>query len=515
MLHSLPLTHVYGVIIQFLANGWGLATVLLPQFEPTRVLEAIERYRVRYLPVVPTMLVYLLNHPERERFDTSSLFRITSGGAPLADRLRQEAERVFRCRIDQGYGLSESAAVATGYALEQPYRRGIGRDSPRRASRFASWMNRIRRCPRACVGEICLAGPNISPGYWKDPEATGRALAGGWLHTGDIGYVDEDGYLYITDRKKDLIIKGGENISPREIEEALYLASGGGGSGRDRNSGPGFRRKHLRGGAVEGRRAGQRVGNPASIWRMYVTKFKLPAKVVFMRGAAEEQQRQNREARDPGHGGFLSAPARGVHSFRGLRLARGRGLRLSCPSSSATRRRSSASSDGFVGRRGWRCRWRATEKPPHGFERRGSGRSHPAQLALNGVLKFLVVVEGGLQIPHDEVLARAIGGHDELAKQFQRQAGGLLLGVLHDDLGERHARQVFAGFGVHNFEIDALADHFGQVVQVDVAAGGSVVEPPVFVLLDGDLLVAAWILLHCTMIAGRETSRRIALQIVS
>ncbi|MGD0435246.1 MAG: AMP-binding protein [Bryobacteraceae bacterium] len=222
LLHSLPLTHVYGVIVQGLANSWGLSTVLLRQFEPTRVFEAIEKYRVRHLPVVPTMLVYLLNHPERGRFDTSSLYRITSGGAALPDRLRQEAERVFQCRIDQGYGLSESAAIATGYEIREPYRPGsVGRATPGVEIRIVDDQNRPQ--PPGTIGEICLAGANITAGYWRDADATERALAAGWLHTGDIGYLNEEGFLFITDRKKDLIIKGGENISPREIEEALYL----------------------------------------------------------------------------------------------------------------------------------------------------------------------------------------------------------------------------------------------------------------------------------------------------
>src|SRR4029077_8946651 len=108
------------------------------------------------------------------------------------------------------------------YAIERPYRRGsVGYATPGVEIRILDAQN--QPLPPLAAGEICLAGPNISPGYWKDPEATEQALTGGWLHTGDIGYLDEDAYLYITDRKKDLIIKGGENISPREIEEALYL----------------------------------------------------------------------------------------------------------------------------------------------------------------------------------------------------------------------------------------------------------------------------------------------------
>lgn len=222
MLHSLPLTHVYGVLIQHLANAWRWSTVLMPHFDPERALQAIERHRVRYLPLVPTMAVYLLRHPGRENFDTSSVFRITSGGAPFPEQLRKDLERAFRCVVDQGYGLSESAAVATGYKVGEPYRPGsAGRPVP--GVELSIMSDQDDALPPGQVGEICVAGPNVTAGYWHDPGASSQIIRGRWLHTGDVGYLDEDGYLYITDRKKDLIIKGGENISPREIEEALYL----------------------------------------------------------------------------------------------------------------------------------------------------------------------------------------------------------------------------------------------------------------------------------------------------
>jgi len=174
------------------------------------------------MPVVPTMLVYLLNHPERQRFDVSSLTHITSGGAALPERLRVDFERAFGCRVLQGYGLSESASIAATYQLEQAYRPGsAGQAIPGVEIRILD--DHEQQLPPRCVGEICLSGPNVSAGYWRDPESSRHAIREGWLHTGDVGYLDEEGYLFITDRKKDLIIKGGENVSPREIEEALYV----------------------------------------------------------------------------------------------------------------------------------------------------------------------------------------------------------------------------------------------------------------------------------------------------
>ena len=222
MLHPLPLTHVYGVLMQMLANRWGIASVMIRQFDPLLVFQTIERFEIKYMPVVPTMLVYLLNHPERTKFDLSSLSHVTSGGAALPEPLRLQFEKAFGCRIQQGYGLSESASIATTYALEDPYRPGsVGPAVSGLKIRILD--DRDQPLPASNIGEICLAGANVTAGYWQDKDATNLALRNGWLHTGDVGYLDEDGYLFITDRKKDLIIKGGENVSPREIEDALYL----------------------------------------------------------------------------------------------------------------------------------------------------------------------------------------------------------------------------------------------------------------------------------------------------
>ncbi len=222
MLQPLPLTHVFGLIAQTMANRWGWSTVLMSQFEPVRVLETIQSHRIRFLPVVPTMLVYLLHHPERPRFDTSSLDVIITGGAALPVPLGHAAAGIFRCRVYQGYGLSESASIATGYEFNSTYKPGsAGRPAPGVDIRILD--DRDQLLPTGQVGEICLAGDHIMTGYWNDPEATRQTLNGGWLHTGDLGYLDPGGYLFITDRKKDLIIKGGENISPREIEDALQL----------------------------------------------------------------------------------------------------------------------------------------------------------------------------------------------------------------------------------------------------------------------------------------------------
>jgi len=224
-------------------------------------------------------LMYLLQHPERERRDLSSLTRITSAGAALPERLRQECERVFRCRVDQGYGLSESASLATGYEVERPYRQGsVGVATPGVEICILDGEN--RPVPARGNGEICLKGANIMAGYWRDAESTRAAIVDGWLHSGDIGYLDEEGYLFITDRKKDLIIKGGENISPREIEEALYLHPAVAEAAVVGLPDPVYGEEIC---AVLQLKAGVEAG--AEELRLhvaqFVTKFKVPGRVVF------------------------------------------------------------------------------------------------------------------------------------------------------------------------------------------------------------------------------------------
>ena len=228
----------------------------------------IEKHRVLYTGVVPTMMVYLMNHPARAQHDLSSLARVTSGGAPLAEQVRSDFIRVFNCRVDQGYGLSETMAVVSGYAEQDSYRPGsAGRPAPGVEVRVEE-------------GEICVGGEHVMRGYWRDEETTQAVLSGSWLRTGDIGYLDDDGFVYITDRKKDLIIKGGENVSPREIEEALHLHPAVAAAAvvgiPDALSGENIC-------AVVQLKPNAEVTEEALREHVagYVTKFKLPARVMF------------------------------------------------------------------------------------------------------------------------------------------------------------------------------------------------------------------------------------------
>jgi long-chain acyl-CoA synthetase len=217
----LPLSHIYGVLMMNLGARMGNTTYILKHFDAGKVLQIIESFRVQRLAVVPTMLTLLINHPDREKYDHSSLEAVGSGGAPLSEATRQEFARLFDCRVVQGYGLSESSGALTGYHPDDEYRVGsVGPPLPGVEMRVLDFNNEI--LPPGQIGELCSRGRHIMQGYFNNPQATADTIIDDWLHTGDVGWMDADGYVYITDRKKDLVIKGGENISPREIEEAIY-----------------------------------------------------------------------------------------------------------------------------------------------------------------------------------------------------------------------------------------------------------------------------------------------------
>jgi long-chain acyl-CoA synthetase len=217
----LPLSHAFGVMIMNLCSIFGATASIHRKFDTAEILEAIERYKVTRFSAVPTMLVRLINAPERERFDTSSLEVINSGGAILPNDVRLKFEELYQCKILDGYGMSESAPTACSYHASESLRPGsVGHPIP--GVKVSIQNESGIELPPGELGEICIQGPNVMMGYLKDEDASRHALRGSWLHSEDIGYLDEDGYLFLTDRIKDLIIKGGENISPREIEESLY-----------------------------------------------------------------------------------------------------------------------------------------------------------------------------------------------------------------------------------------------------------------------------------------------------
>ncbi len=221
-LSVLPLSHSFGVMTMNVGYILGSRSVLISHFDSGQVLQAIQDYKVERFAAVPTMLTYLVNFPDREKYDHTSLKKVNSGGAALPNEVRKDFEELYDCEVNEGYGLSETSPTATGYPDGVHYRPGsVGKAIPGVEVKIFSLEG--EEMPAGDSGEICIKGPNVMKGYWKNPEATADAMRGDWFRSGDVGYIDEGGYVYITDRTKDLVIKGGENISPREIEEALHL----------------------------------------------------------------------------------------------------------------------------------------------------------------------------------------------------------------------------------------------------------------------------------------------------
>jgi long-chain acyl-CoA synthetase len=221
-LGALPLFHSFGQTCGLNATiRVGGCLTLVPRFEPGSALEVIERDRVTVFEGVPTMYGALLNHPERERFDASTLRLCVSGGAALPVELMRNFEVAFGCTILEGYGLSETSPIASFNHPDRERKPGsIG--TPVEGVRMKVVGEDGRELPEGEVGEIAIRGHNVMKGYWRRPDATAEAVRSGWFHTGDLGRVDEDGFFFIVDRKKDMVIRGGYNVYPREIEEVLY-----------------------------------------------------------------------------------------------------------------------------------------------------------------------------------------------------------------------------------------------------------------------------------------------------
>ncbi len=231
---SVPLYHIAGATA-IMSSIWGGRTlVLLPQFDAHTWLELVQRERVTHAFVVPTMLKRIMEDPDFSRFDLASLQLVAYGAAPMPYEVVRKAVEAFNCGLMNAYGQTESTSAITylgpedhdikglvGEALEQRLKRlhSVGRPMDDVAMVIMNDQNEILGPGQE--GEICVAGARVMSGYFKQEEATQEAIVDGWLHTGDLGYLDEDNYLFITGRKKDLIIRGGENISPGEIEACL------------------------------------------------------------------------------------------------------------------------------------------------------------------------------------------------------------------------------------------------------------------------------------------------------
>jgi long-chain acyl-CoA synthetase len=221
-LATLPLFHVFGMnsVMNTAVKARGLLT-LLPRFEPGKALEIIQRDKVNSFAGVPTMYSALLHHDGRESYDTSSLDLCVSGGSAMPVELLHGFDEAFGARILEGYGLSETTGMGSFNTPDRERKAGsIG--VPIGGTEFRLVDDDDNDVAKGERGEIVMRGPFVMKGYWNKPDATADTIRDGWFHTGDIGEVDDDGYYFIVDRKKELVIRGGYNVYPREVEEVLY-----------------------------------------------------------------------------------------------------------------------------------------------------------------------------------------------------------------------------------------------------------------------------------------------------
>lgn len=224
----LPLFHVYGMTVGMnLGLAVGANLVMLPRFQLDEVLETIKNRRPTMFPGVPTMYIAVNSHPKAQEYGIDSIRLCNSGSAPLPVEVLKTFEAKTGAQILEGYGLSEASPVTHTNPYSGPRKVGsIGKVLPGTEARIVDTATGTKELPPGEAGELVVRGPQVMKGYWNMPEETAQVLRDGWLYTGDIATRDEDGYYYIVDRKKDLIIASGFNVYPREVEEVLYTHPG-------------------------------------------------------------------------------------------------------------------------------------------------------------------------------------------------------------------------------------------------------------------------------------------------
>ena len=220
---ALPCSHVYGNIVMNGAIAYGMTLVMHAVFDVERVLQSVEANQATMLEGVPTMYMYILNHPKARDFDVSSLTRCTVGGQTMPEAKMRQVEALFGCPLIELWGMTELGGLGTTHSAYGPSRPGsIGVPLPHLEARVVATDGSERVLPRNEVGELQIRGPMTMREYLNRPDATAEALgADGWLHTGDLARQDEAGYLYVVDRLKDMVITGGFNIYPAELERVI------------------------------------------------------------------------------------------------------------------------------------------------------------------------------------------------------------------------------------------------------------------------------------------------------
>jgi acyl-CoA synthetase (AMP-forming)/AMP-acid ligase II len=223
-----PMFHIaIGALMHAHAMAGG-TQIIVPMFTPVAALQSIQKYRATHTLMVPTMIQLATDHPDAGQYDLSSLKVMAYGGSVISEAVLVRAMKRFpNADFVQAYGMTEIAPCAT-YLKPAEHRGETGKAGLLKSAGRASLINEVRvvddqdnEVPRGTVGEVTVRGPNVMLGYWNKPEQSSAALRGGWMHTGDGGYMDEDGYLYIVDRMKDMIVSGGENVYSAEVENAL------------------------------------------------------------------------------------------------------------------------------------------------------------------------------------------------------------------------------------------------------------------------------------------------------
>ena len=218
-----PYFHVYGLVVALFGVWQAAMQIPIAKFDAKLLLKAVKDYRPTYFPGVPTLFISMLNHPDAKTSGLDRVQRFNSGSAPLPIEVIEQFERLSGAMLFEGYGMTETAAIATSTPTLAKRKPGsIGLPMTGTECKIVEIEDGDREMPLGEDGELCIRGPQVMKGYWNKPEETAHAIREGWLYTGDVARMDEDGYFYIVQRKKDMILVSGFNVYPNEVEDVLF-----------------------------------------------------------------------------------------------------------------------------------------------------------------------------------------------------------------------------------------------------------------------------------------------------
>ncbi|MBX9696553.1 MAG: AMP-binding protein [Alphaproteobacteria bacterium] len=226
VLAALPLFHVFAMtaVMNLSIREAAEIIMMFPRFNVDDAMHLLQKHKITFFPAVPTIYMLINNHPDVKKFNMSSLKACLSGGAPLPVEVKRQFESHTGCKLVEAYGLSETSPAALSNPIQGVSKAGsIGIPFPGTHVKIVSLSDRTVEVAQGEKGEICIQGPQVMKGYWKRAKETAESLIDGQFHTGDVGYMDKDGYVFLVDRIKDLIITNGYNVYPRHVEEAIYL----------------------------------------------------------------------------------------------------------------------------------------------------------------------------------------------------------------------------------------------------------------------------------------------------